>query len=55
LPNGDDQRPSTLDFFLSSNPNISTGFIPLGGSDQVAVNIDCNTNTANDSSHYRTL
>lgn len=59
FPDRDDQRPSTLDLFLSSNPDICSvsGSSPLGSSDHLVVNvsIDLNTISANDSPYHRTL
>ena len=55
----DDQNPSLLDLFLSSNPNICkvSGSSPLGKSDHAVVDVEINLNisAANDSPYHRTL
>ena len=59
IPRCDNQNPSLLDLFLSSNPNICkvSGSSPLGNSDHLVVNVEINLSLslANDSPHHRTL
>ena len=59
FPDRDDQTPSLLDLFLSSNPNVCNASVlsPLGNSDHAVVNVDISLSSkaAQESPVHRTL
>ena len=59
FPDRDNQTPSLLDLFLSSNPNVCNASVlsPLGNSDHAVVNVDISLSSkaAQESPVHRTL
>ena len=59
IPDNDRHRPSTLDLFLSSNPEVCKVYssAPLGNSDHVVVSVDISLNSpsARESPKHQTL
>ena len=59
FPDNEQHRPSVLDLFLSSNPDICkvSSSAPLGNSDHVVVSVDVTLNSpsASESPNHRTL